>query len=124
MRQLRGPGAVLIGLCVLPAVAHAQAAPPYDSAIDIQNFDYSIGPKQFFTVDSADVADTKQLALDAVITFMKDPFVVYNTDGATSPKIMGTRDTVVSTMTAMQLTGAYGINDKLQVGANLPLIFS
>src|SRR5512135_1772581 len=125
MRQLRGPGAVLIGLCVLPAVAHAQAAPPYDSAIDVQNFDYSIGPKQFFTVDSADVADKKQLALDAVITFMKDPFVVYNTDGAsTDPKIMSTRDTVVSTMTAAQITGAYGINDKLQVGANLPLVFS
>jgi len=27
-------------------------------------------------------------------------------------------------MTAMQLTGAYGINEKLQVGANLPLVFS
>jgi OmpA-OmpF porin, OOP family len=125
MRHLRGSGAVLVGLCVLPVVAHAQSAPPpYDSAIDIQNFDYSIGPKQFFTVDSADVADKKQLALDAVITFMKDPFVVYNTDGATDPKIMGTRDTVVSQMTAAQITGAYGINDKLQIGANLPLVFS
>src|SRR6185503_10459987 len=53
-----------------------------------------------------------------------DPFVVYNTDGATDPKIMGTRDTVVSQMTAAQITGAYGINDKLQIGANLPLVFS
>ncbi|HSN24904.1 MAG TPA: hypothetical protein VLT45_01430, partial [Kofleriaceae bacterium] len=89
MRTFRGPGAVLFGLSVLlPAVVHAQSAPPpYDSAIDVQNFNYSIGPKQFFTVDSADIADKKQLALDAVITFMKDPFVVYNTDGATDPKI-------------------------------------
>ena len=126
MRTFRGPGAVLFGLSVLlPAVVHAQSAPPpYDSAIDVQNFNYSIGPKQFFTVDSADIADKKQLALDAVITFMKDPFVVYNTDGATDPKIMGTRDNVISTMTAAQITGAYGINDKLQIGANLPIVFS
>ena len=123
MRQLRGPGAVLFGLVVLPAVAYAQA-PPYDSAIDVQNFNYSIGPKQFFTVDSADIADKKQLALDAVITFMKDPFVVYNTDGAKNPSIMGTRDTVISTFTAAQITCAYGINEKLQVGVNLPLVFS
>jgi hypothetical protein len=124
MRHLRGPGAVLIGLAVLPAVAHAQAAPPYDSAIDVQLFDYSIGPKQFFTVDSADIADKKQLALDAVITFMKDPFVVYNTDGSSDPKITKTRDNVVESMTAAQITGAYGVNDKLQIGANLPLVFS
>ena len=41
MRQLRGPGAVLFGLVLLPAVVHAQSAPPFDSAIDIQNFNYS-----------------------------------------------------------------------------------
>jgi hypothetical protein len=123
MRHLIGPGAVLIGLVVQPLAAHA-GGPPYDSAIDIQNFNYSIGPKQFFTVDSGDVADKKQLALDAVITFMKDPFVVYNTNGATNATIGTTRDTVVSTMTVAQITGAYGINDKLQVGANLPLVFS
>jgi hypothetical protein len=124
MRHFRGPGAVLIGLVVLPAVAHAQAAPPYDSAIDVQLFDYSIGPKQFFTVDSADIADKKQLALDAVITFMKDPFVVYNTDGNSDPKIVKTRDNVVESMTAAQITGAYGVSDKLQIGALLPLVFS
>ena len=124
MRHFRGPGAVLLGLVLLPAVVHADG-PPFDSAIDIQNFNYSIGPKQFFTVDSADIADKKQLALDAVITFMKDPFVVYNTDGnATNPAIMGTRDTVVKNMTSAQLTGAYGINEKLQIGVNLPLVFS
>jgi hypothetical protein len=124
MRHLRGPGAVLIGLVVLPAVAHAQSAPPYDSAIDVQLFDYSIGPKQFFTVDSANVTTKKQLALDAVVTFMKDPFVVYNTDGASDPKITKTRDTVVDTMTAAQITAAYGVTDKLQIGAMLPLVFS
>src|SRR6478609_11450114 len=120
MRTLRGPGAVLFGLVVLPAVAFAQA-PPYDPAIDVQNFNYSIGPKQFFTVDSADIADKKQLALDAVITFMKDPFVVYNTDGSGDPKIVKTRDNVVESMTAAQITGAYGVSDKLQIGALLPL---
>ena len=53
--------------------------PPADRAIDIENFDYSIGPKTFFSVDNGAVADKKQLALDALVTFLSNPFTIYNT---------------------------------------------
>jgi hypothetical protein len=86
---------------------------------------YSIGPKQFFTVDSADIAEKKQLALDAFFTFVANPFKVYVTDGnEDDPMITGERVDVVETLTAAQLTAAYGINEKLQIGAALPLVFS
>ncbi len=125
MRKSWGSGAILLLACVLPSVADAQEAPPFDAAIDVQLFDYSIGPKQFFTVDSADIAERKQLALDAFVTFMTKPFTVYNTDGTKDPMIMGDpRTQVVKSITAAQLTAAYGINDKLQLGAMLPLVFS
>ena len=129
MHKLRGTGAVASAIVAtaiaLPSTtAYAQSAPPFDKAIDIQLFDYSIGPKSFFTVDNADTADKNQLALDAVVTFMSDPFTVYNTDGSKDPMIQNSRTQVVESLTAAQLTGAYGINDKLQVGANLPLVFS
>ena len=119
-------GRSFIALLVLPAVGSRAGTPPFDSAIDVQLFDYSIGPKQFFTVDSADIADKKQLALDAVVTFMTKPFTVYNTDGDERPDDRwATRARRSSkSITAAQLTAAYGVNDKLQIGVNLPLVFS
>ena len=75
--------------CCLACRRLAQAIRPTTSAIDVQLFDYAIGPKKFFTVDSADIADKKQLALDAFVTFITKPFTVYNTDGAKDPTITG-----------------------------------
>jgi hypothetical protein len=121
MRKLRGTVAMVALL--LPAAAWAQS-PPDDTAIDVQLFDYSIGPKSFFTVANADTADPKQLAVDALITFVKDPFIVYTTDGAQDPMITGERTDVVESLTAAQLSAAYGLTDKIQIGASLPLVFS
>ncbi len=124
MRSLRGSGA-LLGLLLASGTAAAQEAPPNDRSIDIQLMDYSIGPKQFFSVDSADTADKKQLALDAFFTFVSNPFTVYETNGDESdPEIIRERVPVVESLTAAQLTAAYGINEKLQLGASLPIIFS
>ena len=123
MRHFRGSG-TLLGLLLATGTAAGQA-PPNDRSIDVQLMDYSIGPKQFFSVDSADTADTKQLAIDAFVTFLTDPFTVYETDGDESdPMITETRVPVVETLTAAQFTAAYGINDKFQLGASLPLVFS
>jgi len=121
MRKLRGTAAV-VGL-LLPAVAFAQS-PPDDRAIDVQLFDYSIGPKSFFTVSNADIAEHKQLAVDFFVTFLTRPFTVYTTDGGSDPMITGEKVRVVDNLTAAQLSGAYGISDKLQIGATLPLVFA
>jgi hypothetical protein len=113
---------------VASGTAAAQEAPPFDAAVDVQLMNYSIGPKQFFTVDSADLAEKKQLALDAFFTFATKPFSVYTTDGnGNDPMIINPdtpRSEVVKSVAAAQLTAAYGITDKLQVGAALPIIFS
>ncbi|MGE5181823.1 MAG: thrombospondin type 3 repeat-containing protein [Acidobacteriota bacterium] len=97
--------------------------PPHDEGIDVQLFDYAIGPKTFFTVDNAEVAREKTLALDFLVTFLTSPFTVYNSSGSNNPSIIGTRDEVVQNMTVGQLTGAYGVTDKIQIGANLPFVF-
>ena len=83
--------------------------PPDDEAIDVQLFNYSIGPKTFFSVDNGAVADQKQLALDALITFLTNPFVVYNTTGSSNTMITTQRDNVVRSLTVAQLSGAYGL---------------
>src|SRR5262245_31979782 len=114
----------LVALCLLavPAVAVADD-PPFDPAIDVQTFDYAIGPKTFFTVADAEGAAKQQLAVDALLTYLTKPFSIYNYDPMTG-QVGDERTTVVSSLAAMQLTAAYGIDDKLQVGALLPLIFS
>ncbi|MDB4952830.1 MAG: Thrombospondin type 3 repeat protein [Myxococcales bacterium] len=116
----------LLALVISPVTASAQTAPPYDPAIDVQLFDYSVGPKTFFTVSDADIADKKQLAVDAVITFLTNPFTVYTVVGDTHNMIQTApvRDRVVESMAAAQVTAAYGVNEKLQIGINLPIVFS
>ncbi|HEY5944679.1 MAG TPA: transporter [Kofleriaceae bacterium] len=121
MRKLRGTVAVVA--LSLPAAAWAQS-PPDDRAIDVQLMDYAIGPKSFFTVANGDVAEQKQIAFDAFVTFLTRPFEVYTTDGMADPTITGERVKVVKSLTAAQLSGAYGVNEKIQIGATLPFVFA
>ena len=117
---LRGVAAVAIAS--VPIAARAQSAPPFDPAIDVQTFEYAVGPKTFVTVADGDVAAHKQIAVDALVTFLTKPFQIYNVDE--SHAITGARTTVVSSMAAAQLTCAYGITDRLQLGGNLPIVFA
>ena len=124
MRNPWGMGAAL-GLAIVVASTSSAPAdpPPFDTAIDVQTFNYAIGPKTFFTVSDGDVAAPKQLALDALVTYLTRPFTVYKYDPAMPDTVGAERTRVVNSVTEMQITAAYGVNDKLQVGANLPLIF-
>ncbi|MGE3768679.1 MAG: transporter [Kofleriaceae bacterium] len=118
----RGISAVFACVLALTGTAAAQEA-PFDPAIDVQTFEYAIGPKSFFTVSNADVAEPKQLAVDALVTYLTRPFTIYNVDKDNPDVITGERTRVVTSLAAMQITAAYGITDKLQIGANLPVIF-
>jgi len=107
---------------MLPGAARAQSKTPFDAAIDVQTFEYAVGPKTFVTVADGDVAARTQLAVDALVTFLTKPFQIYNVDA--NHMITGARTTVVSSMAAAQLTAAYGVTDRLQLGGNLPIIFA
>ena len=110
-------------LC-LASTAYAQSAdPPNDRAIDVQTFEYAIGPKSFLSISDADVAVKRQLAFDALISVMTAPFKIYDIDEETGD-IEGTRTTVIESMVTMQLTGAYGIDETTQIGASLPVVFA
>jgi OOP family OmpA-OmpF porin len=118
-----------LGICAVTTLAlasqgqaFAQSPPPFDSAIDVQTFEYAIGPKTFFTVADADVADQKQLAVDALFTYLTKPFKVFNVNP--DDTVGNERVTVVESLAAAQLTMAYGIKEKIHIGARLPLIFS
>jgi hypothetical protein len=129
---MRLPGFRATAVCALVGVvalvslaprAHAQATPPYDPAIDVQLFDFAVGPKTFFTVADGDVAAKGQMSFDAMVTFLTNPFTVYGVDPTTN-MLTGARSNVVSSLVGGQVSGAYGVTDSIQVGAILPLIFS
>ena len=102
MRKLWGMGAVLASVA-LPVVASAD--PPFDPSIDVQTFEYAIGPKTFFTVADGDIAQTKQLAVDALVTFLTRPFTIYNVDPAMPDQLGGERTQVVNNLTAQEAAG-------------------
>jgi len=108
----------------------AQTTPPADTSIDVQLFDYAIGPKTFVTVNDGTIQAPKQFSLDFLVTFLTDPYSVYNvscnrnSNGGCDDSIIGTRTAVVSSLAAGQITGAYGLNKMFHIGASLPMVFT
>jgi outer membrane protein OmpA-like peptidoglycan-associated protein len=62
--------------------------------------------------------------MDVLLTFLTDPFVIYNVDENNQNEIINERTDVVSSVFAGQLVGAYGLTNDLQLGVSVPLIFS
>jgi outer membrane protein OmpA-like peptidoglycan-associated protein len=107
----------------LSSIARAQNDPPFDPAIDVQLFEYAIGPKTFLSVADADITQKHQLAMDFMVTFLTKPFVIYDvSDDGTM--IEGERARVIDSMLAGELSGAYGIHERMSVGVALPAVFN
>ena len=114
----------MAAVCLLCAANSANAqSVPYDPAVDVQLFEYAVGPKSFLTVTDANVQAVGAFNVDALVTFITDPFTIYNTD-ATGSGLEGTRTEVVQSVLAGEVSGAYGVRKNLQVGVSLPLVFS
>jgi outer membrane protein OmpA-like peptidoglycan-associated protein len=114
--------AAACGVTIPLATARAQEAPPFDPAIDVQLFEYAIGPKTFFAVADASLAGKGQLAIDAFITFLTDPFTIYNVNHD-EEEIVDTRTEVVQSVLAGDLSAAYGLSERFQLGVDLPILF-
>jgi OOP family OmpA-OmpF porin len=116
-------GALPLALAFSLTNASAQSAPPFDPAIDVQLFDMSPGPRTFMGVADGSTEEKGQYSLDFLLTFLTDPFVIYNVD-ENDDTIINKRTDVVSSLFAGQLTGAYGLTNGLHLGVSLPLVFS
>ena len=116
---------VLVAPLCLALTPHGDASANdiVDPAIDIQLFQYAIGPRSFLTVTDGEVAAAKQISADLLLTFLTSPFIVYNYDEALGEPT-DVRSKVVKSMLAAEVSGAYGITDRLQVGLSLPVILS
>ncbi|MBT8496396.1 MAG: OmpA family protein [Deltaproteobacteria bacterium] len=110
-----------LSLCVGLGQASAQM-PPADLAIDVQLFDYAVGPRSFITVNDATTQEKSKFNLDFLVTYLTDPFTVYNV--TEDDNIIDTRTELITSLFAGQLSGAYGLTSKIHIGAMLPVIFS
>jgi outer membrane protein OmpA-like peptidoglycan-associated protein len=113
---------IVAGLTLSGGVVQAQE-PPYDPAVDVQLFEYNPGPRNFMSVMDGSLAAAKQYSIDFLLTFLTDPFVIYDVD-ENQDAIDEVRTDVVKSMFAGQLVGAYGLTKDLQLGVSLPLVFS
>ena len=115
--------ATVVAALLVGAREHSIAETPFDPAIDLQTFEYAIGPRSFLTVSDADVAAKSQVSADVLLSFMTSPFTVYDYDENTK-ELIGERAKVVESVLAAEFSGAYGVTDRLQVGVSLPVILS
>lgn len=124
MKTLRwvAAGVIVSVLSFGSGTSHAQDDIPFDSAIDVQLFEYAIGPRSFLTVPNAGVAYPGQISADFLVTYLTSPFTIYNLDSMDG-NIVDERSEVISTLIAGELNAAYGLTSKLQLGIALPLVF-
>jgi outer membrane protein OmpA-like peptidoglycan-associated protein len=130
-KGLRGGACVFVAsLTIFIAAdrAHAQQQPEFDPAIDLQLFEYATGLHTFLTVPDSDVTADKQFSVDFLITFLTDPFTIYNVDpdgddfdiASDNPE----RTRVVESMLVGEVSGAFGFMDDFEVGVALPMVLT
>ncbi len=106
----------LVLLTISGSRALAQGAPPVsnDRSVDVQLFQPAIGPRNFLTVDSAELPGHKQPSFGLVLQYQDRPYVIY-TKGA-----QPTNTAVVKSQMGADLGVAVGLYDRVQVGLSLP----
>ncbi|HVR64693.1 MAG TPA: hypothetical protein VMU50_22490, partial [Polyangia bacterium] len=96
----------------------AAAAPQADRSVDVNLFQPAIGPRNYLTVDSPDVAGHKQLALGLLLQFQDRPYVLYTTGAQAQDSA------VVKSQLGGQLALAFGLLDRAQLGLAVPFTMS
>src|SRR5258707_1217788 len=88
---------------VLAASGRASAQAPTDRSIDAQLFQSAIGPRNFLTVDGADVAEHKRLSFGLGLNYQRNPYTTF-TQGTTEGAAH-----VISSQYTGELTAAIGL---------------
>jgi OmpA-OmpF porin, OOP family len=104
----------LPALVVLLDAGSARAQAPRDTTIDAQLFQPAIGPRNFLTVEGAEVPEHKRLSFGLTLNYQRRPYVIF-TKGTTP----GTAYVIDDQMTG-EISGAIGLFERFQVGIGLP----
>jgi outer membrane protein OmpA-like peptidoglycan-associated protein len=115
-------GTVLAAAPGVRTGARADSNIPDDRNINIDFFDRAPGPNSLLTVEGANLLSAKRYELSLGMDFMTNPLTVFTvgTDGT----MLTNRSDVVKSLLAAQLAFTYGLTDKLQLAADLPLMLS
>src|SRR5579872_3523174 len=110
---------LLVGALYAVFAAHAVAQSaasvvPADKSLDVQLFQPAIGPRNFLTVDAAEVPGSKQVGFGLILNYQDRPYVL------TTKRPMPATATLVSSQMTANLSAAVGLYDRLQLGVDLP----
>ncbi len=73
------------------------------------------------TVNDGSIVEKGQFVVDALLTFLTNPFTVFNVDEVGNT-IVSTRVNVVENVLAGEASGAFGLTDKIQLGVAVPIM--
>jgi hypothetical protein len=110
-------------VCILagagPAARARAQEPKTDKSFDVQLWQTGIGPRPFFTLDSAFVPPHKQFALSLATNYQRNPFTLYTVNG---DNLLEENVEVVRDQWTTELTAAVGLGGKFQLGLAVPFI--
>src|SRR4051812_8460788 len=101
-------------LVAFVAGGRANAQAPTEHSIDAQLFQMAIGPRNFLTVDGAEVPEHKRLSFGLTLNYQRRPYTTF-TQGTSE----GTAH-VINHQATGELTAAIGLFDRFQLGLAVP----
>src|SRR5882724_8859722 len=104
--------AVLTSAFVAPTRARAEV--PFARTIDANLFQPAMGPRNFLTIEGADVPEHKRLSFGLTLNFQSRPYSLFTTGTS-----MGT-SYLIDHQLAGELDAAIGLFDRYQIGVGLP----
>ena len=110
-----------VGAAALALAPSAASAQETSGDIEVQLFEPAVGPQTFLTVSGADVMAHKQYQASAVLSYMTNPFTVWNVN-ETTMDIEGERSKVVESLLPSWLSDPAKVALALAVPALMLLV--
>jgi hypothetical protein len=104
-------------LVAIAAARSAQAQAPSATTIDAQLFQTAIGPRNFLTVEGAEVPEHKRLSFGLTLNYQRHPYSTFTTgttEGTSYP---------IEHQTTGELLAAIGLFERFQLGVGVPYTF-
>jgi OOP family OmpA-OmpF porin len=103
-----------------PTPAQAQSTPAVpDRSFEADLFQPAIGPRNFVTLDAAEVSGHKQLSLGLFVDYQRNAYDVYSIDGNSGAALQTSH--LVGSQYKAELQAAIGLLELFQLGVSLPI---
>lgn len=116
------PSFVLALVCCIGSLASAQAAP--SDSFSVHRFTPAPGSENYLGVDGAVTPGHMAITAGLLLDYAHRPLSLYEVEGNPGEYELGEARHIVSMLFTGNLMGSFTISDRIQIGLNLPLIYT